>query len=126
MVITDKVNGSVWADDFIKLNEHDRLTIKAVFGKENIRERIQSNGDMVNAHQMLYNALHYFRVNGHVQKCKRCGGSGEYIYVSIYGKDCFDCGGSGEKTKQPTKRELETMIRKNPNGLGVSLDYQPL
>lgn len=90
MVITDKVKGSVWADDFIKLNERDRLTIKAVFGKENIRERIQSNGDITNAHQMLYNALHYLRVNGHVQTCKRCGGSGEYIYVSAYGKHCFD------------------------------------
>lgn len=29
--------------------------------------------------------------------CKSCGGSGEYWYRSVYGKDCFKCSGMGHK-----------------------------
>lgn len=119
MIEVKTVSGSIWADGFVQLNERDRLTIKAVYGTQNIKDSIKGDKQMIEAKQMIDFALEHFMNEGRKQKCKRCGGSGKYIYVSVYGENCFDCGGCGEKVKQPTKRELEKMIRDNPDGLGI-------
>lgn len=43
----------------------------------------------------------------YVSPCKRCGGSGRYIFASRYGVDCLACKGAGSKSYKTSPEQRE-------------------
>lgn len=104
-----------WVLSFNTMDERTKKLLRTAYGKENIRKMLETN-DITPPQEMLQKALTFLKGNGHEITCKRCGGTGKYHYVTKYGDQCFDCSGHGKRVKVPTRRELDQLAKKYPNG----------
>lgn len=113
-----------WCEKWKELKEKDQMVIISVFGESNLKALLKTGLMALKYPKELYDsAINHYHKKGFNKPCTRCGGSGNYSYNPMYGRTCFKCNGRKIQSVVPSKKQIEKVIEKCPNGLKNTSDY---
>jgi hypothetical protein len=126
-VFTDMIayKKNLWCRQWQRLEEKEQKLIWALYGKDVLRNEYINNIEKIFSPDKLRSkAMRAVYLMGWNKPCTRCGGSGHYSYCERFGTTCFKCDGNKLQTVTPTKREIESWLKKYPEGIFNSDDYK--